>query len=368
MQWSPKQDAALKAIARWFKDPHSQQVFRLFGYAGTGKTTLAKQINEDIGGGALFGCFTGKAALVLQKKGCDGAGTLHSLCYKPQENEDTGEVTFVLNHDGPLSGVRLLIVDEVSMVGPDLGGDVLSFGTKVLVLGDPFQLPPINGEGFFTGCAPDILLDEIHRQAQDNPIIRMSMDIREGRGLAVGQYGDSWVCRRTDVPRDELAQHALGADQVLVGLNKTRNTLNRRIRELKGYTDKLPMVGERLMCLKNNKLVGLLNGSQWIAKDVSGHPERIKLVIDSIDGLGDGLKVDTHLEFFGGDPKNNMDWRVRKRFEEFDWAWAATCHKAQGSQWDDVLIFDESMVFRETSDQWLYTAVTRAAERVKVLM
>jgi exodeoxyribonuclease-5 len=368
MQWSPKQDAALKAIARWFKDPHSPQVFRLFGYAGTGKTTLAKQINEDLGGGALFGCFTGKAALVLQKKGCAGASTLHSLCYKPQENEDTGEVTFVLNHDGPLSLVRLLIVDEVSMVGPELGQDVLSFGTKVLVLGDPFQLPPINGEGFFTGQAPDILLDEIHRQAQDNPIIRMSMDIREGRGLATGQYGESYVRRRVDVGKDELAAEVLKADQVLVGMNKTRNTFNQRMRQLKGYGDKLPMPGERLMCLKNNKLAGLLNGSQWIAKEVSGHPERIKMTIDSLDGLGDGIKVDTHLEFFGGDPKNNMDWRVRKRFEEFDWAWAATCHKLQGSQFDEVLVFDESGVFREHADRWLYTGVTRAAERVKVLV
>lgn len=368
MEWSPKQAHALKEIAKWFNDPHSPQVFRLFGYAGTGKTTLAKQINTDLGGGALFGCFTGKAALVLRSKGCASASTLHSLCYKPVEDEDTGEVTFELNLDGPLSSARLLIVDEVSMVGPDLGVDVTSFGTKILVLGDPFQLPPISGEGFFTSAAPDILLDEIHRQAQDNPIIRMSMDIREGRGLAVGQYGESWVRRRADVPKDELAAEALAANQVLVGMNKTRNTLNKRMRELNGFTGKLPMTGERLMCLKNNKKVGLLNGSQWMAKAVDGHPDRIKMTVDSLDGLGENIKVNTHLEFFGGDPKNNMDWRARKRFEEFDFAYAITCHKSQGSQYDDVLIFDESSVFRENADRWSYTAVTRAAERAKVLV
>lgn len=367
MQWSPKQAAALTAVAKWFNDPHSPQVFRLFGYAGTGKTTLAKHIAEMLGG-ALFACFTGKAALVLRSKGCADATTLHSLCYKPQENEDTGEVTFVLNPDSPLASASLLAVDEVSMVGPELGGDVLSFGCKVLVLGDPFQLPPINGEGFFTGCAPDVLLDEIHRQAEGNPIIRMSMDVREGRGLAVGQYGDSSVRYRRDVGKDELAAEVLNADQVLVGMNKTRNTFNQRMRLLKGFTDKLPMPGERLMCLKNNKLKGLLNGSQWIAKEVGGHPYRIKMEVDSLDGLGEGLQVETNLEFFGGNPKDNLDWRLRKRFDEFDWAWAATCHKLQGSQFDDVLVFDESAVFREHADRWLYTALTRAAERVKVLV
>lgn len=368
MEWSPKQSQALQSIARWYRDKHSPQVYRLFGFAGTGKTTLARQINQDLGGGALFGCFTGKASLVLRSKGCDGATTLHSLCYKPKENEATGEVTFVINRDGPLSMAGLLIVDEVSMVGPELGEDVLSFGCKVLVLGDPFQLPPIHGEGFFTSAPPDILLDEIHRQAQDNPIIRMSMDVREGRGLAVGQYGDSYVRRRAGVGKEELAAEVMSADQVLVGMNRTRNTFNQRIRQLKGYAGKLPLPGERLMCLKNNKLKGLLNGSQWIAKHVGGHPDRIKMKVDSLDGLGNDVAIDTHMEFFGGDPKNNMDWRVRKRFDEFDWAWAATCHKLQGSQADEVLVFDESSVFRENADRWLYTACTRAAERVKVLV
>ncbi len=122
------------------------------------------------------------------------------------------------------------------------------------------------------------------------------------------------------------------------------------------------------MCLKNNKNKGLLNGSQWVAKEVGGQPDRIKMRVDSLDGLGDDVAIDTHMEFFGGDPKNNLDWRARKRFDEFDWAWAATTHKAQGSQWDEVLVFDESSVFRENADRWLYTATTRAAERVKVLV
>ena len=58
------------------------------------------------------------------------------------------------------------------MVDEDLGRDLLSFGKPVLVLGDPAQLPPVKGGGFFTEAEPDVMLTEVHRQAADNPIIR----------------------------------------------------------------------------------------------------------------------------------------------------------------------------------------------------
>ena len=85
------------------------------------------------------------------------------------------------------------------MVDERLARDLLSFGTKVLVLGDPFQLPPVQGAGFFTAHEPDIMLTEIHRQAADNPIIRMSMEIREGGFLEHGRYGD--IARRPEIGR-----------------------------------------------------------------------------------------------------------------------------------------------------------------------
>lgn len=371
MQWSPKQDAALKAIARWFKDPHSPQVFRLFGYAGTGKTTLAKQIAEDVGG-MLFAAYTGKASLVLRSKGCTGASTLHSLCYKPQEDEDTGEVTFVLNPDSPLATQRLLCVDEVSMVGPELGRDVLSFGTKVLVLGDPFQLPPVNGDGFFTDQEPDLLLDEIHRQAAENPIIRMSMDLREGKPLQYGQWGGSRVITRASLDKDAMREAVLSADQMLVGMNKTRNTFNARIRQLKGFNSEIPMPGERLVCLKNNKTKGLLNGGLWECVEGARKPNapgRLVLKAKSLDdpSITAPVDIDTHLEFFGGNPKDNIDWRVRKYLDEFDYGNALTVHKSQGSQWPNVILFDESGVFRENAARHAYTGVTRAAENITVV-
>ncbi len=60
MQWSPEQDAALKAVSAWYKDPGAPQIFRLFGFAGTGKTTLARTLADDIDGDVAFGAFTGQ--------------------------------------------------------------------------------------------------------------------------------------------------------------------------------------------------------------------------------------------------------------------------------------------------------------------
>ena len=108
MIWTPQQDAALKSVAAWLKCGEPQ-LFRLFGYAGTGKTTLAKKIAEDVDGSVAFAAFTGKAALVMRSKGCGDARTIHSLIYRARET-DTEEPSFVLNEDSAVTKSRLVIV------------------------------------------------------------------------------------------------------------------------------------------------------------------------------------------------------------------------------------------------------------------
>src|SRR5213078_5055573 len=129
-------------------------VFRLFGYAGTGKTTLARHLAQGVDGKVLFAAFTGKAALVMRAKGCSGASTIHSLIYRARES---GEETpnFELWDDSPASKAALIVIDECSMVDAEPGRDLMSFGVPLLVLGDPAQLPPIQGGGFFTEVEPD---------------------------------------------------------------------------------------------------------------------------------------------------------------------------------------------------------------------
>lgn len=370
MKWGPQQAQALDHIAEWAADKKGSQVYRLFGWAGTGKTTLARHFAEAAGIDALYAAFTGKASLVLRKKGCGNATTLHSLTYKAVEDQKTGHVEFKLNPDSPLSSASLLIVDEVSMVDEPLALDVLSFGCRVLVLGDPFQLPPVGGAGYFTEAKPNFMLTEIHRQAEDNPIIRLSMDVREGRGLTPGEYGDSAVLRRGEVDQDAMRALVMDADQVIVGRNQTRRVYNGRMRTLLGITCETPTPGERLVCLKNNRTKGLLNGGMWQVRSATRPTPlgMVRMVVDSLDEP-DFIKVpvETPIEFFKG-TENTLDWRQRKRIDEFDYGYALTCHKSQGSQWDDVVVFDESAAFRDDAPRWLYTAVTRAAETVTVVV
>src|SRR6476620_2410555 len=195
-QFTPHQDQALRVVAEWLKAKPgtngTPQVFRLFGYAGTGKTTLARHIADEADGDVKYAAFTGKAASVMRGKGCHGASTIHSLIYRTRESGD--EIpNFDLWDEAPASKAELIIIDECSMVDPELGKDLLSFGVPLLVLGDPAQLPPIQGGGFFTEAEPDAMLTEVHRQAADDPIIHMSMAVREGEWLEPGRYGESEV-------------------------------------------------------------------------------------------------------------------------------------------------------------------------------
>ena len=136
--FSPHQDSALKAVSDWLKAKPGQngtpQVFRLFGYAGTGKTTLARHIAEGVDGEVKFAAFTGKAALVMRNKGCDDASTIHSLIYRARESGEE-QPNFELWDDAPASKAKLIIIDECSMVDADLGRDLLSFDCPLLVLG-----------------------------------------------------------------------------------------------------------------------------------------------------------------------------------------------------------------------------------------
>jgi len=363
MTWSAQQDAALKAVAAWLGEG-APQVFRLFGYAGTGKTTLAKHLAENVDGEVAFGAFTGKAASVLRAKGCHDASTIHAMIYRSKESDEGGPL-FALNRSGPAAKADLIVIDECSMVDADLGRDLLSFGKPVLVLGDPAQLPPVKGGGFFTDAKPDLMLTEVHRQATDSPIIRLSMAVREGAGLAVGRYGESEVLRRRDIDSNRVME----ADQVLVGMNRTRRLYNARIRALLGHADPMPAVGEKLVCLRNDKAKGLLNGGTWTVQTLHpGPPELVRLeVLPEDERRRRGVEVAVPRAFFEG-REDDIPPLTRREFDEFTYGYALTVHKAQGSQWNDLVLFDESFAFREHKARWLYTGLTRAAERITVVL
>ncbi|MHC2262446.1 exodeoxyribonuclease-5 [Sinorhizobium meliloti] len=374
MQFAPQQDEALKAVSQWLKGGRSQ-LFRLFGYAGTGKTTLARHFAENVNGEVVFAAFTGKAAQVLRSKGATNAKTIHSLIYRPRgeeevEDEETGKTSiapmFAINRQSPVAKAALIIVDECSMVDEALGKDLMSFGTPILVLGDPGQLPPVSGGGYFTNHEPDFLLTDIHRQARDNPIIQLAMQVREGKEIMHGDYGTAQVISKGQVTQPLV----LEADQVLVGTNRTRRRYNQRLRELKGFTSEYPQSGDKLVCLRNDPAKGLLNGSLW--QVMSSSKETVKPGINLMirpedDDMDRGAAKIKLLKAAFEDVEGEIPWSTRKRYDEFDYGYALTVHKAQGSQWNNVVLFDESWAFRDTRERWLYTAITRAAERLTIV-
>lgn len=396
--WSPQQAKALDDVATWLQSGR-EQIFRLFGYAGTGKTELAKHLARMQGGTTLFAAYTGKAAYVMSQRGCMGATTIHRLIYIPKEksrerlkelqkeltdfllvsndvdtysqeirqlreriSEETKQLkrpSFSLNNDSAVRDASLVIIDECSMVDERIGSDLLSFGTKVLVIGDPAQLPPVMGTGFFTNGKPDVMLTEIHRQARGNPIIQLATTVRQGEELVEGVYGSSRVIDWADVEPED----ALAVDQILVGTNKLRRGTNQRMRELLGFKTHLPEPNDRLVCLRNNHQDGLLNGAIWKVLATGGADDtQIPLTIESEDGAH--LDVLAHLAPFLG---QEVEHWTRRDAQEFDFGYALTVHKSQGSQWPKVLVFDESRKFSQSARQWLYTAVTRASESITIV-
>jgi exodeoxyribonuclease-5 len=349
MNWSPQQDAALLAVEKWLQDPRKKPFFRLDGFAGTGKTTLAKHFAESVNGPVYFGAYTGKAASVMQRKGCQGAGTIHSLIYRCV-GEKGHRLLFELNSCSPVAGAALVVVDEVSMVGRKMAQDLLSFGVPILVLGDPFQLPPVGDEGFFMHGTPDVLLTEVHRQALDSPVLRLATDIRQGRAR---------------IEHGTLEEADNDVDQWIVGMNTTRGAMNQVLRGalMPPGVRELPVAGDKLVCLRNDRRLGLLNGTLWIVKQ-AGNRVGNEFYLHVQDESG-WQEVDCFAAcepFFGKEPPRFNG----KELGIFDYGYALTCHKSQGSQWDRVGIVDESRVFREMADRWLYTAVTRAAKEVKL--
>ena len=406
VNFSPQQQQAYVAIEKWLHDPSKAQVFRLFGYAGTGKTTLANYITQQLGIDAIFAAFTGKAAQVMRSKGCLGATTIHSLIYrvKPKsraylqsleeeveelkvklketeiadikkriqnkidelqvtiskETKAAGKLSFQLNESSSIRDYSLIVIDEASMIDETIASDLLSFEIPVLVLGDPAQLPPVFGTGYFTKGKPDFMLTEVHRQAKESPIIGMATAVRQEKFLKEGKYG---VCEVLPKGYKLRPEEVLAFDQILVGKNATRRAVNARVREFKGYTEWHPIPGDRLICLKNNHDLGLLNGSQWTVVDLGEvHDDVIFITLQDEEKMN--LTLPIHSRIFKNE---EIPWWDTKTAEQFDFGYAVTVHKSQGSQWDNVLLYDEGSCFKQDRFKWMYTGVTRAAQRLVIL-
>jgi ATP-dependent exoDNAse (exonuclease V) alpha subunit len=359
LEWSPQQLIAIDRIIDWYCRG-TKQVFFLAGFAGAGKTTLLKEIARRLGVPVAFASFTGKAAAVMAAKGCTGATTIDSLIYRPRikyhcsasppcqappcdktrcpyrREEFIGRT---LNEKSRFAEIGLVAIDEVSMVNAAMGEDLLSFGKKVLVLGDLAQLPPIEGGGYFISRTPDFELTEIHRQALNSPVIQLATAVRNHQLLQPGLYGDSLVTGLKAMTVSDLLAH----DQVIAGTHATRAWINQRMRQKLGFSGDAPQPGERVICEKNNHWRGLHNGTIWTVVEVMPDGQGfLDMTIKNDDGrvvdVVAPIKAFTDTKYAGEYPEN-----------PFTFAYVITCHKAQGSQWDSLCVFNESGKWKQDS-------------------
>lgn len=345
-----QQTEAFDKIMHWFKHTEDK-VFVLGGYAGTGKTTLAKLIAAEVES-TLFLAYTGKAANVLRTKGCMPAGTIHSALYQLLgKNETTGELEWGTREEVNMSKYSLTIIDEFSMLSSDIVRDLLnSNANRILFLGDLFQLPPVKGT---CPLVPDFVLTEIHRQALESPILRAATKIRTGGMLNFCDEGDfSFV----PMGKTDRATY-LDADQVLCGRNATRHTFNDKFRNFLGFGGTYPQRGEKLICLKNNAKDKLYNGMIGAAFENWREGLSATGVLDfSVDG--DVLR---NLTVWQGDfLRQNVPMDLPYPWNRFDFGYTITVHKSQGSEFGDVVLLNEPIGRGEDARKWVYTGMTRA--------
>lgn len=345
VEYTPLQEKALREIENWFRS--DSQYYVLAGYAGSGKSTIAREIRRRISP-CYFAAYTGKAAHVLREKGIQDASTIHGFLYNYTGKDENGDPMFTVKSSSGLFGKELLIIDEYSMLNDDMIKDILSKCPKVLFIGDPMQLPPVGQN--HQSLTPDFFIDEIHRQSLDSPIIKWAHRIRNGEVPDIGTNEIGFqVVSKNDV--DERLIDSV--DLAIVGKNKTKIQTNDAMRAFYKFSEvsKYPVVGDRMICTKNNHQENLYNGLMF----TNTHPVKVQ-------GGSYYIFVDgKYRPAWSGDiMPTERKYDIRSRLERFEYAYALTCHKTQGSEFGSVLVYNES--WGPNKINWLYTAVTRAKD------
>lgn len=394
MELTKKQKEGLEIALERYR--RGEKYTTISGYAGTGKSTLVRFIIQALRipeEKVVYTAYTGKACTVLQKKGNKNVSTLHKLLYKFHLMPDGHYVKIPrvdLDYD-------FIVVDECSMVDADMIEELLSHkGIYVIFLGDPFQIPPVSGGDNGLLATPHVFLEEIMRQALDNEIIKFSMDVRLGQPLPERYEGKNVRI----YGKDELTGGMLlWADQVICSTNSTRKYLNDSIREMKHLKGE-PKLGDKVICLHNNWDIydddnnALVNGTIGYITDIAKGRHKINpffnIKDDMIPFYGIDIETDTQTHFMGlevdtqlfdGDEPYLSTFnasRIRRNKicqdneiyppDLFTYGYAITCHKAQGSSWPNVLVVEETSPFANIEHRkWLYTAMTRAEEKLVII-
>ncbi len=416
---SPDQRQVYESVLDWTRG--GTGMLTLGGYAGTGKSTLLGLLAAETRLKVAYVCFTGRASSILGRKlraaGVENTnrsqtdderkiggrwghlfyspfdpeaeqpfcGTIHRLIYRPLIDMETEELYGWEKREELDRAYDLIVIDEASMVDTRIIEDIQQHGVRILAVGDHGQLPPVMGNGSLM-ANPILRLEKIHRQAEGSPIIRLSRVIREeqrmDRSLADGHrlmFGNALHVRRVfgetvASPRLETA--------FLCWRNATRVHTNRTVREYLGFNGKPPQPGEPVICLRNYPPV--YNGMRGLVTEEATVPDEKKWwrMRASIAFPDEGIEpVEYNVcrdQFHRSETFKSIEELGAKGIDVdsmseagrlFDFGYALTVHKSQGSQFQHAVVIVDwrSNYADEQTRRLAYTAVTRAAERLTVL-
>ncbi|MEP7104192.1 MAG: AAA family ATPase [Candidatus Dojkabacteria bacterium] len=382
---SQDQKDVLNTLWQWHKDENKKQFITLGGYAGTGKTTLISIFRKFLHDKhpklkIAFCSYTGKATRVLKTKIIesealfpkDSISTIHALIYSPMVNSDEEIIGWEQKDELEYD---LIIVDEASMIDERIWKDLLSYKVPIIAVGDHGQLPPISG-AFNLVEKPMLKLEQIHRQAAENPIIKLSVDARTTGKIAFGDYGRNVKkISKNDPDAQEFINEILGRYNkdtlVLCGYNFTRVKLNKFIRSALGFETDLPEAKDRVICLRNNHKKEIYNGMLGTIKSITQDENETYYASIQMDEEDIKFKGLVSTDQFNNPESLNFTSNRKKSIDIdlFDFGYATTVHKAQGSQAKRVILFEErfSKMDDEMWTRWLYTAVTRAEEELIII-
>lgn len=407
------QNDALSTLWDWYHSKQRSSYIVLGGLAGTGKTTIISMFRnmlpKDIS--VAFVAYTGKAASVLKSKlnaqtlypmYQDFCGTIHSMMYEPLTDEH-GSVIEWRKLSKP--NVDLIIIDECSMVSREIFNDILSYEIPVICVGDHGQLPPIDSGGFNLMDNPDIKLETIHRFGENSELLKVSMMARLEGKIRYGDYGNQVFKVSVKDSRIKEFLKSCGTFEnsaVLCGFNKTRVKMNSKIRGMLQRVDDDPIIGDRVVCLRNNKTAHgcpIYNGMTGTIEKLRAHKNcyDVTIKMDGEDSSYKGVISQTSfmqenlsgrkeefiyrkdLEMFRkiksiGDYygiNNAIKEKNTKVFLDiFDFSYCMTVHKSQGSEYEKVVLIEEGRKIWNQGDmwnRWLYTAVTRAKKQLMII-
>ena len=375
------QKEAIKKAITWYFDQNKKTYFILAGLAGTGKSTVASTAVRMMGLSnyqVLYVTPTGKAASVLRSKGCV-ANTIHSMFYRVIQGEN-GKIFFSRKPTIP-NTIKLIVIDEVSMVNKKIMDDIIEYGIPMLCLGDPGQLPAMFYANAYLYEEQDVFLDQIMRQQGESPILTLANMARKGEDIPFGNYGSGCkVVHIKDIHDYEKY------DIVLTWTNSTRKEINKLIRNKLNFNTVYPMSGEKIICLKNSYMYEMDCGDEMILSPVNGMG--LKALSDARESTN-GRKNDYFMLKFSPDFINDKYWECpvsRIPFEAYndmrdyeseiinipqfqtvlDFGYAVTVNKSQGSEYGDVLLIDEFRGSDKDYAKFLYTGITRAKKSITI--